>query len=110
MWYMIVGEDYADSLDKRLAARAAHLERLTVLQDEQRVLLAGPNPAIDAVAPGAAGFTGSLLVVEFPSLAEAQSWADDDPYVHAGVYEHVTVKPFNPVLPRDLTSLPTKPD
>ena len=99
MWYMIVGEDNENSLEKRLAARDAHLARLTALADDGRLITAGPLPAIDSEDPGTAGFTGSLLVVEFPSLAEAQSWADDDPYIEAGVYKNVTVKPFKRVLP-----------
>jgi len=88
-----------DSLAKRLAARPAHVARLEQLRDQGRLLLAGPHPAIDAEDPGPAGFTGSLVVVEFPSLAEAQAWADADPYVAAGVYARVTVKPFRRTLP-----------
>jgi uncharacterized protein YciI len=99
MLYVIIGEDGSDSLNKRLANRPAHLERLQRLKSEGRLILAGPMPAIDAADPGPAGFTGSLIVAEFPSLAEAQSWADDDPYLIAGVYTKVTVKPFNKVLP-----------
>lgn len=99
MWYAIISEDVSDSLDKRRSARAAHLERLQALVDEGRLLIAGPHPAIDAEDPGDAGFSGSLVVVDFPSLAEAQAWADADPYVAAGVYERVVVKPFKPVLP-----------
>ena len=99
MWYMIVGEDNENSLEKRLAARDAHLARLTALADDGRLLLAGPLPAIDSEDPGPAGFSGSLLVVNFPTLVKAQSWADNDPYVEAGVYSKVTVKPFKPVLP-----------
>lgn len=99
MWYMIVGEDNDDSLEKRLAARDAHLARLTALADEGRLLLAGPLPAIDSEDPGPAGFTGSLVVVNFPTLVKAQTWADNDPYIEAGVYKKVTVQPFKPVLP-----------
>lgn len=99
MWYTILGEDHPGSLDARLAARPAHLERLTHLQDQGRLLLAGPFPAIDNDNPGPAGFTGSLIVAEFDCLESAQAWADADPYVAAGVYAHVTVKPFRKVLP-----------
>lgn len=99
MWYAIISEDVANSLDKRVAARPQHLQRLNDLQAQGRVLLAGPHPAIDAEDPGPAGFSGSLVVVDFPSLAEAKSWAEADPYVDAGVYARVTVKPFKKVLP-----------
>ena len=99
MWYAVISEDQKDTLDKRLAARPAHVERLTALRDEGRLLIAGPHPAIDSPDPGPAGFTGSLVVVEFDSLQEAKAWADEDPYVAAGVYAKVTVKPFNLVLP-----------
>lgn len=99
MWYAIVGEDHPGSLDKRLAARPAHLERLHALQTAGRLLVAGPCPAIDSADPGPAGFTGSLIVAEFPSLADAQTWADADPYVAAGVYARVSVKPFRKVFP-----------
>lgn len=99
MLYVIIGEDHQDSLSKRLANRPAHLERLQALKSEGRLLLAGPMPAVDAADPGPAGFTGSVIVAEFPSWAEAQSWADEDPYLHAGVYAKVTVKPFKKVLP-----------
>jgi len=99
MLYTIVGEDVPDSLDRRLSARPAHLERLKALQDEGRLVLAGPFPAVDSTEPGPAGFTGSLIVAEFPSLADAQAWADADPYVAAGVYAQVSVKPFKKVLP-----------
>jgi uncharacterized protein len=99
MWYAVISEDVPDSLAKRLAARPAHVARLEQLRDQGRLLLAGPHPAIDAEDPGPAGFTGSLVVVEFPSLAEAQAWADADPYVAAGVYARVTVKPFRRTLP-----------
>jgi uncharacterized protein YciI len=99
MFYAISGEDMPDSLDKRLAARPAHLDRLNALQSEGRLLLAGPFPAIDSPDPGPAGFTGSLIVAEFDSLESAKTWADADPYVAAGVYAHVSVKPFKRVLP-----------
>ena len=97
--YAIVGEDVADSLDKRLAARPAHLTRLEALKNEGRLLLAGPFPAIDSNDPGPAGFSGSLIVAEFDSLDAAQAWADADPYISAGVYAKTTVKPFKKVLP-----------
>jgi uncharacterized protein YciI len=99
MFYAIYGDDVPDSLDKRLPVRPAHLERLKKLQDEGRLLLAGPFPAIDSPDPGPAGFSGSLVVAEFPSLEEARAWADGDPYVAAGVYAQITVKPFKKVLP-----------
>lgn len=98
MFYAIQGEDAPNSLAQRLATRPAHLARLTELQQNGRLLLAGPFPAIDSNDPGPAGFTGSLIVAEFPSLQEAQSWADADPYVAAGVYARVSVKPFRKVL------------
>lgn len=100
MLYAILGEDVAGSLDKRLAARPAHLARLEALQNEGRMVLAGPCPTIDAADPGPAGFSGSIIVAEFASLAAAQSWADADPYVAAGVYARVTVKPFRQVFPK----------
>lgn len=99
MLYAIWGEDVPDSLARRQAARPAHLARLQALQNEGRLLLAGPCPAIDSPDPGPAGFTGSLIVAEFPSLADARAWAEADPYVSAGVYARVTVKPFRKVLP-----------
>lgn len=99
MFYAISAEDAPGSLEKRLAARPAHLERLHALQNEGRLLLAGPFPAIDNPDPGPAGFTGSLIVAEFDSLASAQAWADADPYVAADVYAHVSVRPFKKVLP-----------
>ena len=99
MWYAIISADVENSLPLRASAREAHLARLRELVSEGRVLIAGPHPAIDAENPGEAGFSGSLVVVDFPSLEEAQSWADADPYVEAGVYENVTVKPFKLVLP-----------
>jgi uncharacterized protein YciI len=99
MLYAIISQDVDNSLEKRLAARPAHLERLNQLKDEGRLVLAGPHPAIDSEDPGPAGFTGSLVVAEFDSLDAAQTWADQDPYVEAGVYAQVTVKPFKKVLP-----------
>lgn len=99
MLYAITGQDVADSLAQRLAARPAHLERLQALQAEGRLILAGPFPAIDSNDPGAAGFSGSLIVAEFSSLEAAQNWAEADPYVAAGVYASVSVKPFRKVLP-----------
>ncbi|MFJ3484251.1 YciI family protein [Pseudomonas sp. NPDC090202] len=99
MLYAIMATDVANSLEKRLAARPAHLERLTALKNEGRIVLAGPLPAVDSNDPGAAGFTGSLIVAEFESLSAAQSWAEADPYIAAGVYDHVVVKPFKQVLP-----------
>jgi uncharacterized protein YciI len=99
MLYAIIGEDVAGSLEARLATRPAHLERLRALQAEARLILAGPCPAIDSPDPGPAGFSGSIIIAEFPSLAAAQTWADTDPYVLAGVYATVTVKPFNKALP-----------
>ena len=99
MLYAIISEDKPDSLAKRLEARPAHLARLHQLRDEGRLILAGPHPAIDAEDPGPNGFTGSLVVAEFPHLDAARAWADDDPYVTAGVYASVKVKPFRYVLP-----------
>ncbi|RCX29771.1 YciI family protein [Thioalbus denitrificans] len=99
MYYAILSEDAPGTLEQRLAARPAHLERLRALQADGRLLVAGPHPAIDAEDPGPAGFTGSLVIAEFPSLEEARSWADADPYIEAGVYARVTVKPFRKALP-----------
>ena len=99
MWYAIISEDVADSSERRASARPEHLERLQNLTRQGRLLVAGPHPNVDAEEPGAAGFSGSLVVAEFPSLEDAQSWADADPYVAAGVYQRVTVKPFKRVLP-----------
>ena len=99
MLYAIIATDVADSLQARLAARPAHLERLQQLKAEGRIVLAGPNPAIDSNDPGAAGFSGSLIVAEFDSLEAAKAWADADPYIAAGVYAEVLVKPFKQVLP-----------
>lgn len=94
MLYVIYAEDTADSLEKRTAARPAHLARLQLLHDEGRLLTAGPMPAVDSNDPGPAGFTGSTVIAEFESLECAQSWANDDPYIAAGVYEKVTVRPY----------------
>ncbi|MBK1643629.1 hypothetical protein CKO25_02935 [Thiocapsa imhoffii] len=99
MLYAIIAVDNPDSLSSRLQARPGHLERLEGLQDAGRLVLAGPHPAIDSPDPGAAGFTGSLIVAEFPSLAAAEEWAAADPYVTAGVYRNVQVKPFKRVFP-----------
>jgi len=99
MWYAIISEDVENSLPLRMNAREAHLARLQTLASEGRLLIAGPHPAIDAEDPGPAGFTGSLVVIDFPSLEEAEAWAAADPYVDAGVYAQVTVKPFKHVLP-----------
>ncbi len=99
MLYAIIGEDNENSLPLRKQARPAHLERIQKLHDEGRILLVGPFPAVDAEDPGEAGFTGSLIVAEFDSLQEAQTWADADPYVDAGIFRKVTVKPFKKVLP-----------
>jgi len=99
MWYAIMSEDIEGALEKRLAARPDHVARLTALVDEGRLLIAGPHPAVDSQEPGPAGFTGSLMVAEFDSLEDARVWAGEDPYIAAGVYGNVTVKPFNRVLP-----------
>jgi uncharacterized protein len=99
MWYAIEGYDTPDSLQQRLQARSAHLARLTALRDQGRLLLAGPCPAIDAEDPGPAGFSGSIVIAEFDSLGSARAWADADPYVDAGVYARVEVRPFKAVLP-----------
>jgi len=98
--YAIISEDIANSLEKRLSVRPAHLKRLQELQDAGRLVLAGPHPAADSDNPGAAGFTGSLVVAEFDSLTDARQWADVDPYIDAGVYAKVTVKPFKKVFPQ----------
>lgn len=98
MYYAIIAEDVPQSLEKRLAARPAHLQRLEALRDEGRLLTAGPHPGIDSDDPGDAGFTGSLIIAEFNSLEDAQAWAEDDPYRHAGVYANVTVKPYKKVF------------
>ena len=99
MWYAIIGTDVADSTARRHSARPVHLARLEHLRDEGRLLLAGPFPAIDADDPGPAGFSGSLIVAGFDDLAAARSWADADPYVAAGVYREVSVRPFRRILP-----------
>lgn len=99
MLYAIISEDKPDSLQRRLAARPAHLARLQELQNQGRLVLAGPHPAIDNEDPGQAGFTGSLVVAEFDDLPSAQEWAAADPYIEAEVYANVTVKPFRKVLP-----------
>jgi uncharacterized protein len=98
--YAIISEDVEDSLEKRVSARPAHIKRLQALQDEGRLVLAGPHPAVDCDNPGDAGFTGSLVVAEFDCLQAAQQWADADPYNDAGVYDKVTVKPFKKVFPQ----------
>lgn len=99
MFYAIISEDVENSLELRTKVRPAHLARLQALKNEGRLLLAGPHPLIDSEEPGEAGFSGSLVVAEFPSLVEAQAWADADPYIEAGAYSRVTVKPFKKVLP-----------
>ena len=99
MLYTIIGQDVPDSLGKRLSARPAHVARLQALQDEGRLILAGPFPAIDASDPAAAGFSGSLIVAEFAALSEAETWAQADPYMTAGVYAQVAVKPFRKTFP-----------
>ena len=99
MLYAIISQDVENSLDKRLSVRSLHIERLNQLKEKGKLILAGPHPAIDSEVPGTAGFSGSLIVAEFDSLKHAQAWADDDPYIQAGVYQKVTVKPFKKVLP-----------
>lgn len=99
MLYAIIAQDNDNSLEARLASRPAHLERLQELRNQGRLILAGPHPAIDSEEPGPAGFSGSLIVAEFASLEDARQWADADPYVAAGVYQSVTVKPFKKVFP-----------
>lgn len=99
MLFAIITQDTTDSLEKRLGARPAHVTRLQNLQSEGRLILAGPHPAVEADDPGMAGYTGSLIVAEFPSLAEAEAWAEADPYVAAGVYAQVMVKPFRKTFP-----------
>lgn len=98
MWYVIFSQDVENSLEKRLSVRSAHLARLQNLQNEGRLLTAGPMPAIDSDTPGEAGFTGSTVIAEFDSLKQAQAWADADPYIEAGVYQTVIVKPFKKVF------------
>lgn len=99
MLYAIIAQDVENSLQDRLAARPKHLQRLTALQDEGRLIIAGPHPAIDSEDPGETGFSGSLVVAEFESIEDARTWADADPYVTAGVYANVTIKPFKKVFP-----------
>jgi len=99
MLYAIIAEDKAGTLDQRMAARPAHVERLLALQSEGRLILAGPCPAIDSPEPGPAGFSGSIIIAEFASLEVARAWADADPYITAGVYEKVVIKPFKKALP-----------
>lgn len=99
MFYAIISEDKPNTLEQRLAARPEHLARLEDLRDQGRLLVAGPHPAIDSEDPGPAGFTGSLVIAEFTSLEQAQDWADQDPYIDAGVYQQVIVKPYKKVLP-----------
>jgi uncharacterized protein YciI len=99
MYYVIFAQDTPNSLAKRLDARPAHLARLQALAEQERLLVAGPNPAIDDENPGEAGFTGSTVIAQFENLTQAQAWADADPYIEAGVYASVTVKPFKRVLP-----------
>jgi len=99
MLYAIIAEDTPNSLEKRLESRPQHLARLTSLQDQGRLILAGPFPSIDSVDPGLAGFSGSLIVADFSDLAAAKAWADADPFIIAGVYQQVTVKPFRKTLP-----------
>ena len=98
MWYVIFSQDVENSLEKRLSVRPQHLDRLQTLHDEGRLLTAGPMPAIDSDNPGEAGFTGSTVIAEFNSLENAQAWADADPYIEAGVYQNVIVKPFKKVF------------
>jgi hypothetical protein len=100
MWYVIIGQDVPNSLEKRKEARPAHVARLQELQSHGRLLLAGPFPAVDANDPGEAGFTGSLIVADFPSLTAAQDWAKADPYATAGVYAEVHVQPFRKTFPQ----------
>ena len=99
MLYAIISNDTEDSLEKRMSVRPKHIERLNQLKSEGRLVIAGPHPAIDNNDPGEAGFTGSLVIAEFDSLEEAQSWANDDPYIESGAYQSVIVKPFKKVLP-----------
>ncbi|PKF50844.1 YciI family protein [Enterovibrio nigricans] len=99
MWYVIFSQDVENSLPLRMQVRELHLARLRALESEGRLLVAGPNPAVDSEDPGEAGFTGSTVIAQFNSLEEAQTWADADPYIDAGVYKDVIVKPFKKVLP-----------
>jgi uncharacterized protein len=98
MYYAVISQDVDDSLEKRMSVRPAHIARLEALRDEGRLLTAGPHPKIDSEDPGTNGFTGSLIIAEFESLEAAQAWADDDPYIAAGVYEKVIVKPYKKVF------------
>ena len=100
MWYAIIGHDVPNSLEKRMVTRPAHVARLQELQSQGRMLVAGPFPAVDAIDPGTAGFSGSLIVAEFASLVAAQGWANADPYVIAGVYAEVRVQPFKKTFPQ----------
>jgi len=100
MWYAIIGQDVPNSLNKRMAARPAHIARLQDMQNQGRLMLAGPFPSVDAADPGAAGFSGSLILAEFDSLTSAQKWADADPYVTSGVYAEVRVQPFKKTFPQ----------
>ncbi|MFT7389425.1 MAG: hypothetical protein ACI8VC_002692 [Candidatus Endobugula sp.] len=99
MWYVFIGNDKPDTLALRVQTRATHLERLNALKDQGRLLVAGPCPAIDNEDPGPAGFTGSVVIAEFATLNDAQTWADDEPYLAAGVYDSIIIKPFKKVLP-----------
>lgn len=99
MYYAIISEDVSNSLPLRMKARPAHIARLETLKEQGKLIMAGPFPAIDSSDPGEAGFTGSLVIAEFPSLEDAQAWADADPYIDAGVYANVVVKPYKKVLP-----------
>ena len=99
MLYAVISQDVENSLEKRMSVRPTHIERLNILKNEGRLILAGPHPAIDNNEPGEAGFTGSLVVAEFDSLEDAQAWADADPYMASGAYKSVMVKPFKKVLP-----------
>jgi|TARA_B110000914_G_scaffold43321_1_gene36696 uncharacterized protein YciI len=99
MWYVIIGKDIEDSLQLRMKTRDSHLARLNDLTDQGRILVAGPIPAIDNEDPGEAGFSGSIIIAEFKSLQDAEDWANQDPYVKAGVFSEITVKPFKKVLP-----------
>lgn len=99
MLYVLIGTDVPDSLERRRAARPAHLARLKALVEEGRLFAAGPTPAIDSPDPGPAGYSGSIVIIDFPSLEEARAWADADPYVAAGVYASVEVRPYVKVLP-----------
>lgn len=99
MWYVIIGKDIEDSLQLRMKTRDSHLARLNDLTNQGRILVAGPIPAIDNEDPGEAGFNGSIIIAEFKSLQDAEDWANQDPYVKAGVFSEITVKPFKKVLP-----------